>query len=151
MNTTLCMGRTRIALGLLAAAVVGIPSRAPAQAQVVTVSGSDGTAATAWVEIKNDTYEQRAHFTAGVERLSARLDRQISILKAKRAGMTTGTKEWDFAMKEVDDSRSFLTSRMSELAHTTTPETWTDAKDRIGEAWTRSQLAVDKMNATVTS
>ncbi len=82
---------------------------------------------------------------------SARLDRQISVLKAKRAGMTTGTKEWDFAMKEVDDSRSFLTSRMSELAQTTTPDTWAAAKDRIGEAWTRSQLAVDKMNATVTS
>jgi len=149
MNTALCVGRTRIALGLLAAAVIGIAYRAPAQ--VVTVTGSDGTAAAPWVDIKNDNYEQRAHFAAGVERLSARLDRQISILKAKRAGMTTGTKEWDFAMKEVDDSRSFLTSRMSELARTTTPETWADAKDRIGEAWTRSQLAVDKMNATITS
>lgn len=149
MNTTLCMGRTRIALGLLAAAVVGIVSRAPAQ--VVAVAGSDGSAAAPWAEIKNDTYEQRAHFAAGVERLSARLDRQISLLKAKRASMTTGTKEWDFAMKEVVDSRSFLTSRMTELAQTTTPETWANAKDRIGEAWTRSQLAIDKMNATVTS
>ncbi len=149
MNTKFCSRRLAIALGMLASAAVGIASRAPAQ--VVAVTGSDGAAAAPWVEISNDNYGQRVHFAAGVERLSARLDRQISQLKAQRAGMTTDTKDWDFAMKEVEDSRSFLTSRMSELAQTTTPETWAAAKDKIGEAWKRSQLAVDKMNSTVTS
>lgn len=136
-----------IALGFLA--VVGAVSRAPAQ--VVTVAASDGGAATAWVEIKNDTYAQREHFAAGVERLSGRLDREIGQLKAKRAEMTTDTKDWDFAMKEVDDSRSFLTSRTTELSKATTPDTWNAAKDKIGEAWKRSQVAVDKMNGTGTS
>jgi hypothetical protein len=149
MNTKFCSHRLAIVLGMFASAAVGIASRAPAQ--VVTVTGSDGAAAAPWVEISSDNYGQRVHFAAGVERLSARLDRQISQLKARRAGMTTDTKDWDFAMKEVDDSRSFLTSRMSELAQTTTPETWAAAKDKIGEAWKRSQLAVDKMNSTVTS
>ena len=65
--------------------------------------------------------------------------------------MTTDTKDWDFAMKEVDDSRSYLTSSMRELAKATTPETWSAAKDKVGEAWKRAQAAVDKMNATVTS
>ena len=149
MNMAICTHRLGIALGLFFAAAVGIVSRAPAQ--VITVADSDGASAAPWIEIKNDNYDQRVHFAAGVERLSARLDRQISQLKALRAGMTTDTKDWDFAMKEVDDSRSFLTSRISELAQTTTPETWIAAKDKIGEAWKRSQLAVDKMNTTVTS
>jgi hypothetical protein len=83
--------------------------------------------------------------------MSAKLDAQISELKAKRAGLTTDTKDWDFAMKEVDDSRALLTDRMNTLGKATTPETWNDAKDKIGEAWHRSQLAVDKMNSTRTS
>jgi hypothetical protein len=141
------MGRLGFAFALLAAAWT--VSRAPAQ--VVTVAASDGGASPAWVDIKNDTYAQRDHFAAGVGRLSARLDREISLLKAKRADMTTDTKDWDFAMKEVDDSRSFFTSTTTELAKATTPDTWNAAKDKIGEAWRRSQIAVDKMNGTDTS
>jgi len=104
-----------------------------------------------WADIKDDTYEQRAHFAAGANRMSARLDDQIRELRAKRAAMTTDLKDWDFAMKEVDESRALLTGRMEDLAKATTPETWADAKDKIGEAWQRSQLAVDKMNSTRTS
>jgi hypothetical protein len=143
------MGRIGIACGLIAAAAIGMVSRAPAQ--VIAVAASDGGTAAHWTEIKNDGYEQRAHFAAGAERLSARLDREIGLLKAKRAAMTKDTKDWDFAMKEVDDSRSYLTSSMSELAKATTPETWGAAKDKVGDAWKRAQAAVDKMNATVTS
>jgi len=149
MNTAYCMGRMGIAFGLLAAAAVGTISRAPAQ--VINVAASDGGSAAHWAEIKNDGYDQRAHFAAGVERLSARLDREIGVLKAKRASMTKDMKDWDFAMKEVDDSRSYLTSCTSELAKATTPDTWNAAKDKIGEAWKRAQGAVDKMNATITS
>jgi hypothetical protein len=120
-------------------------------AQVVSISGSDGTSAPDWVAIKGDSYDQRSHFAAGAARLSAKLDEQINQLKAKRAGMTTDLKDWDFAMKEVDSSRALLTSRIAKLAQATTPETWTDARDKMGEAWKASQLAVDKMNTTVTS
>ncbi len=65
--------------------------------------------------------------------------------------MTTDTKEWDFAMKEVEECRMLLKGRIEDLAKAMTPEVWTDAKDKIGEAWKRSQLAVDKMNSTRTS
>jgi hypothetical protein len=104
-----------------------------------------------WSDIKGDTYDQRAHFAKGVDAMSARLDQQIGELKAKRAGLTTDTKDWDFAMKEVDDSRALLTDRINNLAKATTPETWEDAKEKVGEAWHRSQLAVDRMNSTRTS
>ncbi len=138
-----------VAVALAAASGAAFVTRA--SAEVVAIAGSDGTTAPTWVDIKNDAYEQRAHFAAGADRLSAWLDREIAMLKAKRAPMTTDTKDWDLAIKEVDESRSSLTSRITDLKNATTPDAWIAAKDWVGEAWKRSQLAVDKMNSTVTS
>jgi len=112
---------------------------------------AEQTADQAWSYLKDSTYDQRDQFLAGVNRLSARLDDQIRALRAKRAGMSTDTKDWDFAMKDVDESRSLLTSRITELKQTNTPETWLSARDNIGDAWKRSEDAVDKMHTTVTS
>ena len=132
----------RLALCLAALPLAGV------RAAPVAV---DPAPETLWTPIKDDTYERRAHFEAGVNQLSAKLDDQIRILRAKRTAMTTDTKDWDFVMKEVDLYRSLLTSRMTDLAKATTPEAWDDAKDRVGEAWHGSQAAVDKMNTTRTS
>ncbi len=118
------------------------------------VAGVDGVQAPTdqlWSSIKSDTYDQRDHFSHGADRLLVRLDEQIRILKAKRAAMTSDTKDWDFNMKEVDDSRVLLKGRLSDLAKADTPDAWADVKDKIGEAWRRSQVAVDKMNDTRTS
>jgi hypothetical protein len=110
-----------------------------------------GTPDPKWSAIKADTYDQRAHFAYGARKLLARLDGEIARLNAKRAGMTTDTKDWDFVMKEVNNSRSLLQGRISDLEKATTPETWADAKDKVGDAWHLARLAVDKMNSTVTS
>jgi len=118
---------------------------------VAGVDAVQPTTDSVWSAIENDTYEQRAHFARGVDRLSAKLDNQIRELRERRAAMTTDTKDWDFAMKDVDESRVLLTGRMRDLAKATTPEAWGDAKAKVGEAWRRSQLAVDKMNSTRTS
>lgn len=149
-NVSTLLGRLGPSLGLVAvcAALLAAP-RAPSQ--VLAIAGSDGTTNPAWTDIQGDTYDQRVHFTAGADRLSARLDDQIKVLKAKRAGMTQDIKDWDLAFKEVDDSRQLLTSRITEIKKVNTLEAWADCKDKVGEAWKRSQLAVDKMNATVTS
>jgi hypothetical protein len=148
MNPHRAPTRLFLLLGLTWVAA-GIATRAGAE--VVSAVAEEGTATPVWTDIQTDTYDQRAHFAAGINRLSAKLDDQIRVLKAKRAGMTTDLKDWDLAFKEVEESRSYLTSCMSDLAKTTTPETWADAKDKVGEAWKRSQIAVDKMNATVTN
>jgi hypothetical protein len=141
----------RSALGPLVLMVSLFAALPKGNAQVVTIAGSDGTTAPDWVAIKADAYEQRSHFAAGAARLSAKLDEQINLLKAKRAGMTKDLNDWDFAMKEVDAGRALLTSRMTDVSQATTPETWADARDKFGEAWRASQLAVDKMHTTVTS
>jgi hypothetical protein len=54
-------------------------------------------------------------------------------------------------MKEVDASRSYLTGVIREVREASTEEAWTAAKEKAGEAWKRSQLAIDKVNSTVTS
>ena len=56
------------------------------------------------------------------------------------------TEDWDFAVEEVENSRDFLSGRISELSHAATPEAWADAKEKIGEAWHRSQMAVDRLS-----
>jgi hypothetical protein len=151
MNPAARRLRDAMASLLLLVSPLGVVQRGYPQAQVVTIPDSDGTTAPDWVAIKGDGYDQRGHFAAGAAHLSAKLDDQIRQLKAKRAGMTTDLKDWDFAMKEVDTERALLTSRITELSQATTPETWADAKDKFGEAWKASQLAVDKMHTTVTS
>jgi hypothetical protein len=120
-------------------------------AEVVAAVGAEGTASPLWTDIEADNYAKRAHFMAGIDRLSARLDDQIRVLKARRAGMTTDLKDWDLAFQEVLVSRTYLTGCMNDLAKATTPEAWAGAKDKVAVAWKRSQVAVDKMNGTVTS
>ncbi len=88
-----------------------------------------------WRDIKADTYATRVHFAQGADRLLARLDVEIGKLNAKRAAMTTDTKDWDFAMKEVNNLRGVLQDRISELGPADTPEKWADVKDKVGEAW----------------
>jgi hypothetical protein len=130
--------------GLLAFALSGNLARA-------AIDGVEAETGHYWSPIKDDTYSQRDAFSKGVAAMSARLNEQISQLKAKRLAMTGDTDEWDFSMKEVDASRSLLTGTMAMLAKATTPETWEDAKGKVGEAWHRSQLAVNAMNATRTN
>jgi hypothetical protein len=149
MNSISAPVRQVFFLGLALACAAGLASRA--RAEVVAAVAQEGTATPLWTDIQTDTYDQRAHFAAGINRLSARLDEQIRVLKAKRAGMTVDLKDWDLAFKEVEESRTYLTGMMSDLAKTTTPETWADAKEKVGDAWKRSQVAVDKMNTTITS
>jgi hypothetical protein len=136
----------RLALALFLSALAPLATRAVAQ-----VSGVEDSASHPWTEIKSDTYEQRAHFADGTGRMMAKLDREIRELRDKRAGMTTDTKDWDFLMKDVDDSRALLVGRIEDISKMTTPETWADAKDKVGDAWHRAQQAVDKMNSARTS
>jgi hypothetical protein len=145
MNAALNLRRLGLALGLLAVSLAGLAPRASAEAQAAASPDIPK-----WSDIKSDTYDQRGHFAAGAARLAARLDVQIGILRAKRAKMTTDTKDWDLAMKEVDDSRSYLAGCLSDIAQATTPDVWADRKAKVGDSWKRSQLAVDAMHTTVT-
>jgi hypothetical protein len=116
---------------------------------IAGVSFADQASA-AWVSIKDLTYDQRAAFAAGGAQLEAMLSREIEQLKAKRATMTGDTGNWDFAMKEVYDSQMYLKAMIDEAVRTT-PEYWPQEKDKVGQAWARTQEAFDKVKVTTTS
>lgn len=105
-----------------------------------------------WADIKDDTYDQRVHFSTGLKLLEARVNGQIAELVAKRTAMTstTRTDEWDFAMKEMNNSRIYLRSVAEEMSQAT-PATWDQKKERVGNAWVRTQDALGKVKASTTS
>lgn len=136
-----------------AAALLGVLllAASPCTGWPAPVRSADDSGGRTWTSIENDGYELKGHFLDGINHLSTFLDGQIAQLKAKRASMTTDTKDWDMAMKEVLDSRSLLTGRIRDLSKADTPEAWADAKEKAGQAWKRSQEAVDRMGQTVTT
>jgi len=120
-------------------------------AQTAALATAD-IASAKWIDIKDCTYDMRAQFFTGLKQLELRVDSQISELTAKRAAMksSANTKDWDFAMKEMNDSRSYLKSVGDEL-NKASPETWTQQKETVGLAWVRAQAAYDKVKSSTTS
>jgi hypothetical protein len=139
-------------LSLAAFAAVRGAEPAPVATPSAPVAAAPDAASARWTDIKDTTFELRARFFTGFERLEARLDGQISELKAKRATMkgTTGTKEWDFAMKEMDNAHAYLSATGKELAQAG-PDSWDQVKDRVGQAWVRAQDAYKNVKSSTTN
>ena len=62
----------------------------------------------------------------------------------------TSTEAWDFAMQEVGNARTNLTSTSTDLTKATR-ETWDQLKDKVGLAWVRTQDAYAKVKASTTN
>lgn len=104
-----------------------------------------------WDAIKDYPYEKRVEFAAGTGRLIERLDEQIRELNEKRAKLPqTSVKDWDFAMKELTEARSYLKSMIDALGDATY-ETWAEARERVAKAWQRTQDAYSKVKSSTTS
>jgi hypothetical protein len=129
-----------------------VPIARPAQNVPIAVQSVSDQAAAAWATIKDYSYDQRADFLSGAGRLVGMLSSEVAELNAKRASMpsTTDTKDWDFAMKEMNDSQAYLKSMIDEAGRAT-PDTWEQEKDKVDEAWQRTQAAFDKVKITTTT
>jgi hypothetical protein len=116
------------------------------------VATSPDVGSASWADIKDCTYDMRTQFFVGLNRLEAKVDDQVKMLTAKRAAMksTANTKDWDFAMKEMEDARTNLKSIRAEMSKAT-PETWDQEKDKVGQAWVRTQAAFANVIASTTS
>jgi hypothetical protein len=159
VKTIVCLRHVTVAMGLsllsnagcaenekVAAAPLPPAKELPA-APVTGVPVADAR----WREIKDLSYDSRAAFFAGFKRLQARLDEQISELSARRAAMKgdADTKDWDFAMKEVGNARSYLTGT-GEIVAKATSESWAQDRERVGQAWLRAQAACARVKASTT-
>ena len=124
---------------------------APEARTVAALPQPVAVAATAsWESLADLTYDQRAEFIAGILRLENQLDGQIGALAAKRATMTTDTKDWDFAMGGLTEARSYLQSMATEVG-AATPDTWSEEKEKAHQAWLKAQDAYDKVRTSTTS
>jgi len=122
----------------------------PLAAPVPVATGPDYTS-TRWSELQDLSYDQRAQFFAGLKRLEAIVTAQVAELTAKRAGMkaAANTKEWDFAMKEMLDAQVSLGSAGLESSRSN-PEMWSQQKEKVGQAWVRTQEAYKKVRSSTT-
>jgi hypothetical protein len=142
-------------LSLLLALPVGLApavgARAASEPAPPTAVSAEAASAQ-WSHIKDHSHEMRTSFFAGLKKLEAKLDAQIRELTTKRATMKgiTGTREWDFAMKELDSARTYLHAVGAELAKASR-ETWDQEKDKVGRAWTSTQDACAKVKRSTTS
>ena len=165
MNTNRITHFTTAAFGLAVFSIAGcsekshaadaaVPPAATNSATAVPVATtvSAEAASPQWNDFKDYTYDTRASLFSGLKQLEAKVDQQMSKLTAKRAAMnsTVNTKDWDFAMKEMVEARSYLKFTMEELKKST-PETWDQLKEKVGQAWVRSQDAYDKVKSSTTS
>lgn len=135
-------------------AAMPVPTATPPAAQPAAATATDNSDVTVaqWSDIKDDTYDQRAHFFAGLKKLEAKVDLQIAELNAKRATLkgTTSTEDWDFAMKAMETARTYLASTGRELTEAD-PDLWSQKKEKVGQAWTKTQDAYSKVKASTTS
>ena len=128
------------------------PEAAPVAPVVAPAEATPAVITTQWQDIKDCTFDTRGQFFAGLKQLEARLDVQLAGLADRRAAMpsTANTKDWDFAMKEMGNARSYFTA-MGEEASKATPETWAQQKDKVGLAWVRTQEAYGKVISSTTT
>ena len=105
----------------------------------------------AWQSIQYHTYEKRQEFNAVFARMVAKLDAEIRTLNEKRANMKNDTREWDFAMKELNNARADVQSKITDLSRVNTAEAWTEARDRLGLAWDRAEAAIRAVRTSTTS
>jgi hypothetical protein len=137
------MKTARLIFGLLAATLPLSVSRAEAPTTAATTDP--------WDSIKEYTYQNRAEFVAGAKRLLAKIDEEIRQLNAKRASLPeTSVKDWDFAMKELNEAQAYLKFTISSLDEASS-ETWAEAKNRVAEAWKRATDACSKVKASTTT
>jgi hypothetical protein len=127
---------------------VPAPSAPAVAAAPIIVVNPD--AAASWTSIKDLTFEQRPAFIAGMNRLEGIVDTEISGLNSKRAGMTTDTKDWDFAMKGLVDDQTYLKAMNDEVSKVES-ENWIQEKERVEAAWQNTQDAYAKVLHSTTA
>ena len=140
------MKTTRLILLLLATALLPLARTVAAEAPPPAAPAVDP-----WDAIKELTYQKRADFAAGAARLLEKIDEEIRQLNAKRANLPeTSVKDWDFAMKELNEAQAYLKFTINSLDEASS-ETWAEAKNKVAQAWKRANDACDKVKASTTT
>lgn len=99
----------------------------------------------AWAGVKNFTYEKRDDFSAKSKELSARMDAQLSELRANYSEAQASASR-RAAMDELKNSEADYKEKLSALG-TATADTWDAAKQNVILAWDKLEVSYRKARA----
>ncbi|MGH8019059.1 MAG: hypothetical protein ACREIA_12345 [Opitutaceae bacterium] len=108
-------------------------------------------AASTWNSIKDATYDERASFRSGVDKMAASIDRNVDQWSDKASTLPAASRDaWNEGLAELKDARSELSDKLDNLGDATAA-TWDDAKDGVQQAWDRVQRAYNDLKARMKS
>lgn len=97
------------------------------------VAGSDATTSQ-WRAIKDDTFDMRAQYLAGLQGIEAKMDDQIAALTASNTATNgSASSNSTTAMKKLTDAQTNLKSLNDEVNNATV-DNWSQEKDKVAQA-----------------
>jgi hypothetical protein len=99
----------------------------------------------AWADVKDFTFEKRDGFSAKSKELSARMDAELSELRANYSEAKASASR-KAAMEELKNSEADYKEKLAALG-TATGDTWDAAKKNVILAWDKLQLSYRKARA----
>ena len=96
----------------------------------------------AWNDVKSYTFEKRSDFSASAKALTAKMDSQISELRANYSDAKASASR-KAAMAELKDSEADYKAKLDALG-TATADTWDSAKQNVISSWDKLQASYYK-------
>lgn len=111
-----------------------------------TNAASTSPATESWTELRTYSYDRRGEFNSSLNAMSARVDAEISSMKADASGAKASQSRQD-AMKEVESAKSDFDGKAAALGRAS-KDTWDQARDELAAAWDRLQAALQKARSS---
>lgn len=99
----------------------------------------------AWDKVKDYSFEKRDDFTAGSKALAAKMDVQLSEVRANYSEAKASASR-KAAMEELKSAEADFKAKLRALGNATA-DTWDSAKQNVILAWDRLQAAYYRMRA----
>jgi len=99
----------------------------------------------AWADVKDFSYDKKEDFVASSKAMTAKLDAEISELRAKYAGAKADASR-EAAWNDLTSARADFDQKMSALGRASA-DTWEQAKRETIAAWDRVEAAYKKARA----
>jgi len=133
---------------ILAAAVAGCTKQEQKEAKAAvkdTYQDSKAAMGRAWDNVKDFAFDKREDFAASAKSLAAKMDVQISEVRANYSEAKASASR-KAAMAELKDSEADYKAKLDALG-TASADTWDAAKKNVILAWDRLEAAYHKARA----
>ncbi|MBA4137514.1 MAG: hypothetical protein C0518_09385 [Opitutus sp.] len=107
-----------------------------------TNASSTSPATESWTELRTYSYDRRGEFNSSLNAMSARVDAEISQMKAD-ASSAQASQSRKEAWEEVQSAKSDFDGKAAALGRAT-QDTWAQSRDELAAAWDRLQAALQK-------